>query len=73
MSFRAILVPDSLNTIFYIVVVWCVLIVVVTRIYDTQLIRLEIVVGTGILFIWVVWAVRYRLEQIQQERYRRYR
>ena len=73
MSFRATLAPDSLNTVFYAVMIWCVLVVVLTRIYDTPLIRLEVVVGTGILLIWVIWAIRYRLEQIQQGRYNRYR
>lgn len=63
--------PNSLDQIVYVVLIWVIFSVVVTRVYNTSIVRLEIVVGTGILLIWAIWAVHYRLEQIQQERYKR--
>lgn len=71
MGIRDLLRPVSLNQILYVFLFWVVLIILSTSIYDTPLLRLEIIIGTGILLVWVVWGVYYRLEQIPKERYKR--
>ena len=73
MAVRDILKPNSLDQVFYVVLLWTFIIIGSTSIYDSPLLRLEIIIGSGILFIWVVWAVYYRLEQAKKERYRRNR
>jgi len=72
MPWRDRLGPNSLDHIVYVILLWTMTIVVVTRVYDTPLLRLEIIILTGILLIWVVWGVHYRLEQVKQERFGRY-
>ncbi len=71
MGIRDLLGPVSLNQILYVFLFWVVLIILSTSIYDSPLLRLEIIIGTGILLVWVVWGVYYRLEQIPKERYKR--
>lgn len=73
MAVRDILKPNSLDQVFYVVLLWTFIIIGSTSIYDSPLLRLEIIIGSGILFIWVVWAIYYRLEQAEKERYRRNR
>ena len=73
MAVRDILKPNSLDQVFYVVLLWVFIIIGSTSIYDSPLLRLEIIIGSGILFLWVVWAVYYRLGQARKERYRRNR
>lgn len=70
MPTRDILGPASLDQIFYVVLLWTVGVVGFTQVYDSPLVRLEIVVGTGVVMIWAVWGVQYRLREIQRNRYR---
>ncbi len=73
MALRDILKPNSLDQVVYVILLWVFIIIGSTSFYDSPLLRLEVLLGSGILFIWVVWAVYYRLEQTQKERYRRNR
>lgn len=73
MASREIVAPNSFDQILYVVLLWVALTVAITRVYDSPPIRLGIGLGTGILMIWVIWGVRYRLEQFPKERYHRKR
>lgn len=73
MAIREIVAPNSFDQILYVVLLWIAITGVITQVYDSPLIRLDIGLGTGSLMIWVVWGVRYRLEQIRKERYNRTR
>ncbi len=71
MTTRGILRPDSFDQILYVVLIWVVLLFVSNIIFDRPVIRLEIVIGTGIVLVWVIWGVYYRLDQIREERFNR--
>lgn len=71
MSLRELAGPNSLNQIVYVILLWIIIILSLSYFYDTPLVRLEIIVATGLVMIWVVWAIRYRLEQVQRDRYKR--
>ncbi|ELY63391.1 hypothetical protein C492_07115 [Natronococcus jeotgali DSM 18795] len=73
MSFRELLGPDSLDQIVYVILFWSLILFGSAYILDEQIIRLESIVGTGILLAWVIWAINYRLQQVQQERYEKRR
>lgn len=68
MAIRDVLGPNTLDQIGYVVLLWTIVVVGVTQYYNTPLLRLEIVLATGLLLIWVVWAVHYRLERARRER-----
>lgn len=70
MSLQEVLGPDSLNQIVYVILLWAIIVFASTFIFDEQIVRLETVIGTVILLVWVVWGVYYRLEQVQRKRYR---
>lgn len=73
MPIRERVAPNSFDQILYIVLLWVAATIVITRFYETPLIRLDIVLGTGLIMIWVVWGIHYRLKQLPQERYRQNR
>ncbi|SIS15642.1 hypothetical protein SAMN05421752_11520 [Natronorubrum thiooxidans] len=73
MSLREVLGPDSLDQIVYVTLVWAIIVLASAYVLDDQIVRLETVIGTGILFVWIVWGVNYRLQQVQQERYKQKR
>lgn len=69
MPLRDVLGPNSVDQIVYVILFWSLILFGSAYILDEQIIRLESIVGTGILLAWVIWAINYRLQQIQQERY----
>ncbi len=71
MALRDIVGPRSLDQILFVSLLWVVIVVGLGYVQNESIIRVEIVVGTGILLVWVVWGVRYRLEQVRKERYKR--
>lgn len=71
MSLRELAGPNSLNQIVYVILLWIIIILGLSYFYDTPLVRLEIIVATGLVMIWAVWAIRYRFEQVQRDRYKR--
>lgn len=73
MSVKDLITSRSFDQILYVILVWSLFVFLVTRVYDTRLIRLETVVGTGILLIWLVWGIQYRLDQARKARFRRRR
>jgi hypothetical protein len=66
MGVRDTLGPNSLDQVLYIVLLWIAIMIGSNYFYDSPLLRLEIIIGSGLLLIWVVWAVYYRLEQVQK-------
>jgi len=69
MSLREVLGPDSLDQIIYVILLWAIILLVSSYILDGPIVRLESVIGTEIIFAWIIWGVNYRLQQMQQERY----
>jgi len=57
----------------YVIMVWTIIVFASAYILDGPIVRLESLIGTGILLIWVIWGVNYRLQKIQQERYKQNR
>lgn len=61
--------PQSTERILLVILSWAGLTIGVSRLFDSSWVRWEILVGTAVLTGWTVWAIHYRLEQHQLERY----
>lgn len=71
MAVRDILGPRSLDQIFFVFISWTIILAISNFVVEGSLLRLEVVVSSGVLLAWCVWGVYYRLEQVQKERHRR--
>lgn len=69
MDLREFLAPGSIDQIVYVILLWAMSIVVVTQYYNTPLVRLEIVIGTGLILLWTVWGIYERLDTLRRERH----
>ncbi len=73
MDWRSIIVPKSSNQILLIVLLWIGVTVAIAQVFNSPWVRWETLLGSAIIFVWVAWAVYYRLDQYQQEEYARNR
>ena len=71
MNLREKLRPNSSNQLLFVVIGWVSVAVVISRVFNTPLVRLEILFVSVILFIWVIWGIHSLLENQRQERYRK--
>jgi hypothetical protein len=62
-----------MEEIIAVILVWILILIVSSRLLGSRLFRWELVLGTILVAAWVIWAIQYRLEQAQQERYQRRR
>lgn len=54
MAIRDVVGPKSLTQIIYVGLLWLAAILGVCQLYETSLLRLELVLGTGIVLSWMV-------------------
>lgn len=73
MRLGTIVAPDSADQILLVVLLWVGVTVAIAQVFDSPWVRWETLLGSVAVFLWVAWAVYYRLEQYQQEQYARNR
>lgn len=73
MRIKRVVAPTSAEQILLVVLVWVGLNVGLAHWLDASIVRAEILVTSLIVFGWVVWAIDYRLEQSEKERYQKNR
>lgn len=73
MGIKRVVVPTSTEQILLVVLAWVGLNVGLARWLEASIIRAEVIVTSLILFGWAVWAIQYRLEQSELERYQKNR
>lgn len=73
MGLRRIVVPESADQILLIVLLWVGVTIAIAQLFESSWVRWETLLGSVIVFAWAVWAIRYRLDQYQQEQYARNR
>jgi len=71
MDMKEKLRPSSSNQLLFVVIGWMSVAVVISRVYNTPLVRLEILLVSVIVFLWTIWGIHSLLEDQRQERYRR--
>ena len=67
------MVPTSAEQILLVVLAWVGPIVGLTYWLDPSIVRAEVLVTSLVVFGWAVWAIDYRLEQSEKERYQKNR
>lgn len=70
MTVREVLRPSSAEQVLAVVLGWTLLMTSISSVYDTPLVRLEILVGSVLVLLWAAWATHELLEAAQQKRYR---
>lgn len=70
MDIPAKITPVSNNQIVFVVLVLAGTATGSTYLLQSRLVRWEIILGTAVVLIWTVWAIKHRLEQVRQDQYR---
>lgn len=73
MNIKMVVVPTSAEQILLVVLAWIGLNVGLAHWLDASIVRAEVLVTSVVVFGWAVWAIQYRLEQSELERYQRNR
>ena len=73
MDIKQVVVPTSAEQILVVVLAWVGLNVGIAHWFDASIVRAEVFVTSVVVFGWVVWAIPYRLEQTELERYQKNR
>lgn len=70
MTLREAVAPSSMNQVVLVVLLWAGINVVLSVFYPSPLFRWEVLIGTAVLGVWILWAVQYRLAQFAQKQKR---
>lgn len=70
MTLRETVAPSSMDQVLFVVLLWAGMNIVLSVFIQSPIFRWEVLVGTVILGLWVVWAVQYRLGQYAKKQKR---
>ena len=73
MGIKRVVAPTTTEQILLVVLTWVGLNVELAHWLNAPLLRAEILITSLVVFGWVVWAIHYRLERAEMERYQQNR
>lgn len=68
MRIRKTLTPNSGNHVLLVVLIWAGTIVALTQLFDSPLVRWEVILSAVLVFAWAGWTLFNLLEQYQYAR-----